>query len=308
MRAVLVIVALFVAGLGLLAAGMQGPTEARVAPSTQPQPQTQRQPLTGPELRWIRGYARWSIAVHAQGLKPTRRGLLRDCAAVLRVDAGPAPTRRLRSAAHHVERACQALAAGRPESVIADRLARADDQLTQLFLASTRLPASSQASVASRRSPALGAIAGELGGEKAEVRCWTYPDWRRVIREEAAWTDTPSEPHLVDGLADTGSGRIELLLEDCNLLERLEVEDVAARTREGLIAAADALSVFSHEIQHFRHPHAGEGAIECASAERLDDVGRALGLDGREIGLLRDAYVESVRPQLSHEYRVGCDP
>jgi hypothetical protein len=264
-------------------------------------------PLTPAELRWIRGYARWSIEVEAADLgKPAGRDGLIDCAAVLRSTAGRLPTERLREAAAFVDDACAALTSGQTETVVREDLAHADELLSPLLLSSTRLRETDEATVESRRSPVLGAIASAHAREAIEVQCWSERDWRRVIREDNAWSDTEDDYELVDGMAYLGEGRIQMLLGDCNLLGRLRDENVADRNREGLVAAAGALAVFSHEIQHFRLPDGTEAEVECAGAAALARVGRALGVDGRENDLLATVYAESIRPQLAHEYVKRC--
>lgn len=301
MRRRLVVLALVV--FALLAAAIRD-----VAADGTTAPSARSSPLTGAELRWIRGYARWSIQVDDAGLGPAGREELRDCAAVLRTSAGPAPTQRIRAAKSHVDEACSAVLDGGSRGAVDEHLARADDELARLLFASSPLRVLDEASSDSRRSGTLAAIATSRAREEIVVQCWSERDWRRVIREEAAWTDSEDEPGLIDGLAEIGSGRIELLLEDCNLLGRLRDEHVALRNREGLIAAADALSTFSHEIEHFRDPDASEADVECAAVDGMADVGRALGVDGREADLLHAVYLENVRPQLGDEYVKSCTP
>ena len=288
-----------VAGLvaGVLALGDTGGDAAGARPRV----------LTPPELRWIRGYARWAIEVYDAELgKPAVRAGLSDCDAVLRTDAGPAPTPRLREIEPLVQRACAALVAREPEERVLERLSDADDRLEPLLLSSVSLRETDDATVESRHAPALSAVASSDVGGEVEVQCWSERDWGRVIRENNAWADTHDEAAWIDGMAYWDSGRIYLLLGDCNVLGRLRHERIRDRTREGLIAAADALATFSHEIQHFVLPDATEAKVECAGAQALAHVGRALGVDGDEIQLLRSAYAESIRPQLSREYRVGA--
>ena len=298
-RLLLVLVALvsLVAGVEL-AVRTEGGTGATARPVM----------LTPPELHWLRGYASWAIAVYKADLGTAAgRARLSDCAAVLRTTAGPAPTQRLRETEPIVHEACEALVDGRQDQVF-EQISRADDRLEPLLLSSVSLPDTDEATVESRRASTLGAIASRDASTEIEVQCWSDRDWVRVVRENNAWEDTHDEAAWLDGVAYADSGRIYLLLSDCNVLGRLRDERVAERTREGLITAADALATFSHEIQHFLLPDATEAKVECAGAGALAHVGRALGLDGRENDLLRSVYAESSRPKLSAEYRSGPCP
>lgn len=264
-------------------------------------------PLSETELRWIRAYARWSIEVGDAELgTPGVRQELADCAAVLRTTAGQAPTTRLAAAQAFAEGACSALTGGRTEAVVHRRIDRADDALWPLLLATSDLPVTDEATVVSRSSAALGTIASTYVGEDVEVLCWDDSDWRRLIREENAWSDLDDDPDYVDGLAFADEGRIHMLLEDCNTLGRLPLERLADRGREALIDAADAVTVFAHELHHFLVTEGTEAEVECAAVDALPRVARAFGLDRDERELIRKTYVESVRPELADEYREAC--
>lgn len=264
-------------------------------------------PLTAPELRWIRGYARWSLEVAETPLGTAHgRSALADCAAVLRSTAGRAPTRRLREAGAFVDDACEALTSGRTQAAVEQDLARADELLSPLLLSSAQLRETDEATRESRSSIQLSAIASATANESIEVECWSDSDWHRLIREENAWSDLDDDYGLIDGIAFVEERQIQMLLVDCNLLGRLRDERVADRSREGLIDATRALAIFSHEVQHFLLPEATEAEVECAGVATLASVGRALGVDGRENDLLRTVYFQSVRPMLADEYRKGC--
>jgi hypothetical protein len=264
-------------------------------------------PLSGPELRWLRGYARWAIELEEADLsKRAVRASFADCAAVLRTTAGRAPTARLARAQAAVDDACVSLTSGVGGTAVQDELGRADELLWPLLLSASSLPEHDEATSTSRSSPSLGALAGAHAGADVEVLCWSERDWRRLIREENAWWDSQDDPLEIDGLAQPEVGRIHMLLADCNLLGRLRGERFARRSREGLIDAVYALSVLSHELQHFRLPNATEAEVECAGARALTAVGRDLGLDAAERALLPGIYAESVRPDLPDEYRRRC--
>ena len=263
--------------------------------------------LTGAELRWIRGYARWSIELE-DAVLGARAGRLpfADCAAVLRTTAGGAPTRRLEPAAAAVDHACAGITGDADEESIRADLDRADDLLAEFLLSTSELRETDEATTESRSSAMLGGIASARADADVEVLCWGDRDWRRLIREENAWSDDDDDAGLVDGLAFVEEGRIHMLLEDCNVLGRLRGERVSDRNREGLIDATRALTIFAHEIEHFRLPEGTESEVECAALVALERVGRPLGLDGDEIDLFRRVYDESVREDLDPEYRKGC--
>ncbi|NUT55457.1 MAG: hypothetical protein HOQ03_05685, partial [Thermoleophilia bacterium] len=189
---------------------------------------------------------------------------------------------------------------------IRDDLVRADELLSPFLLSRVELRETNEATEESRGSTLLSAIASAHTGEDVVVLCWSDRDWRRLIHEENAWSDGHDDAGLVDGMAFVEDGRVHMLLPDCNLLGRLRDERLADRNREGLIDATRAVTVFAHELQHFRLPEGTEAEVECAAVEQAARVGRDLGLDGEENELIHEVYGETVRPELAAEYRRPC--
>jgi len=260
-------------------------------------------PLNERELTWVRAYSAWAVTFWDEGFRPRPgAGVERVCLEQLD-DAGRAPTKRLRLAEADARRVCSDLVQG--SAVEAQEAAEAaDDSLLPLLLEEQPLAVRSGAvTTASHIDLDLGLVAGKLSGEGVEVRCWSGPDWQRFIGESNVWNGEEDDHAEIEGRADVDSGRMHLLLEHCNLIVSLRREAVESRSREGLIDAGSALMTFAHEIGHFAEPDASEAEVECASYALAARLGPELTVERAEIGLLLEAYRDSVAPTLPNEYR-----
>jgi hypothetical protein len=253
--------------------------------------------LSERELTWIRAYSRWAATFWDDGFTGGR--LCRDQLA----EAGTPPTRRLRPALAGARSVCDHVAGGATDD--AERAAEAaDDVLWPLLLEGRSLPVrSGVATSESHIDLELGLIASTLSEERVEVSCWSKADWERFVGESNAWTDGDDDFLELLGRVDVDGGRMHLRLVDCNLLVSFRREQSANRSREGLIAAGDAIMTFSHEIGHFADPDASEAEVECSAYRYVVGVGAELQLEPDEVEALVDAYRDEVAPTMPNEYR-----
>ena len=272
-------------------------------------PAAASEPLSVTELGWVREYSDWTIDVNDDEFdSPPGRELVKECRD-RREEVGTPPTERLEPAWERSAAVCpllsQAGSVRRAKDVVED----ADDLVRPLFFDSRELPLRAQRTAESRADLRLAGIASKEAEIAQEVRCWSAADWRRVVREDNAWTVVSDDPDELYGWQDSDTDRIHMRLEQCNLVHRIGQEDVFSWNREDQVEAADSISTFVHETQHVVMPDADEGEVECAAAAALSRFARRLGATSDEAVLLTRLYVTDLREELDDEYRADCgDP
>ena len=264
------------------------------------------EPLSVTELGWVREYSDWTIDVYDEEFdSPPGRELVEECRERLG-EVGPPPTDRLEPAWERSAAVCpllsQAGSLRRAKDVVEDA-----DNLVIPFIDSRELPLRAERTAESRADLRLAGIASKEAEIAQEVRCWSDPDWRRVVREDNAWQVESDDPDELYGWQDGDTDRIHMRLGQCNLLHRIGPEDVLSWDRDDQVEAADSVTTFVHEIQHLVMPDADEGQVECAAAAELSRFARRLGATSVEAARLTRLYVTDVREELDDEYRTDCD-
>ena len=162
-----------------------------------------------------------------------------------------------------------------------------------------------------RAGRTLGSPASRRTRRKAheEVRCWSDADWRRVVREDNAWTVESDDPDALYGWLDDdyrSDPHAPRSVQPCSI-----AIGPRGRARVGSrrvqVEAADSVTTFVHEIQHLVLPDADEGEVECAAAAELSRFARRLGATSVEAARLAQLYVTDLREELDDEYRADCD-
>lgn len=273
----------------------------------EPAPEAAAGALSPAELGWVREYSRWTIDVWEEelGHEPGAR-LVRECRDRL-AEVGEPPTGRLRRAADRAEAACPLLRRRGSTRRALDVIEDADALILPLLLESRSLPFRAGVGDRSRADVNLSDLASQEAETPLEVRCWSRPEWRRVVRERNAWTDSSDDSGDLLGFGDEDAARIHLPLEQCNVLARLDRADVLEWTRERRLAAADAVATLSHEIQHFVLPDAEEAEVECAALDTAGPLAAELGASAAEEDELVELYRTELYPELPDEYRGDCD-
>lgn len=287
-----------VAALGLALAG---------ASCTGDSTEADDEALTAPELRWLRAYSAWTIAVYDDELGPPPGQRLVEACTTRLEGVGPPPSERLEPTWERAAAACPLLA--RPGSVrrANDVVEAADDLVLPFFLDEQSLPLNGTPTETSRADLWLSAVASRASDSHQEVRCWTLEDWRRLVDEENAWMVQSDDAEELYGWQDGDTDRIHMRLRQCNVLHRLGRENVLAWKRADQVEAADSVVTLAHEIQHLLLPDAGEAEVECAAAETIGAVARRMGATAGEASRLAALYVTDIRDELPDEYLSSCD-
>lgn len=270
-------------------------------------PDAGSEPLSNVELGWVRAYSRWTIDVTDEkfDLGPGA-ALVRECQR--RLDAvGKPPTERLQDSAARAADVCPLLA--RPGStrrafeVVDD----ADDLIGPYLLESRLLPLRSGRTRQSRADIDFSDVASRWTTTPVEVRCWTHGEWLRMVREENAWQVATDDPENFVGFSDEETSRIDMRLDDCNLLVRLRSEDALGWGQDAQEEVADAADTLTHEIQHFLLPDADEADVICAALGTVAGVATDLGASAAEAEALARIDRTEIYPELDAEYRGGGD-
>ena len=129
-----------------------------------------------------------------------------------------------------------------------------------------------------------------------------------MIAEDNAWNDGDMDGDTLLGWQDESSDRIQLPLESCNVLSRLQQEGLARNDFLARFDAVNALGTLVHEIRHFLLPDADEAKVECAAMRSLARAGERLGLDPADAADIARFYREDVYPDQPEEYIAGGCP
>lgn len=265
-------------------------------------------PLSSAELGWVRGYSRLTIDIADENLgRVPGAALVRECRARFAA-LGEPPTDRLQPSFARAATACPLLARYGSTRRALDAIDDADELIVPYLLETRPLPLRSGITRFSRADIALSDAASGLVDIPIEVRCWTDSEWLRIVREGNARSLTTNDPEELFGFQDDDASRINLLLEQCNLLERLRSDDVLELGHEQQVDIADSVDTLAHEIQHFELPDADEAEVECAALDTAANVAAELGASVMEADALAAIGRTEIYPDLPSEYRGGrCD-
>lgn len=163
------------------------------------------------------------------------------------------------------------------------------------------LPRLAELTGESREEPTFAAIAGELAGEQATVRCWSARDWKRVSR---GYAHRNGVTFGLAGFASPFAHAIDLSPEVCTALARIRYGDGDHVPEE-----AFALNVLAHESMHLLQEDPSEAQAECWAMQRIVRVGTMLGMSSDTARRRATYYLEKVYPGQYPEYRTpDCRP
>jgi len=228
------------------------------------------------------------------------------CSADLTSAVGPPPTDRLRPALATFEQACTHLR--RFHTAILLAVFRGDASLLREAQTEARrggelllhadsglppgevrsLPVIGGDSARSRIEPRFGEVASRLAGKEVEVRCWSHPDWVRLLREEKAYTK-----HRIDedtlGFAGIDGSRVNLAPDVCDGLVDLAYHHAHPSGDDARFPLAAAVVTLSHEPQHSKGV-AVEAQAECYAIQLASGTARRLGVGGAYADGLAQLY------------------
>jgi hypothetical protein len=237
-----------------------------------------------------------------------------SCGSDLRFRIGPPPTRRLQNAYALFQHACiymtsfgrllrDALASGNVGAVPADEadasqaselLIRADDSLPPGEV--RRLPMIAGESTVSRIEPRFGALASALAGHPVEVRCWSARDWRRLLREEKAYTVNHIDEGTL-GFAGIDGQRNNLAPDVCDNLVALAYRHLQPNDDPARLLLAQAVDTLTHEPQHSKGI-AVEAQAECYAIQLMTGTAEKLGASPAYAASLQRLYWEHYDQEL----------
>jgi hypothetical protein len=132
------------------------------------------------------------------------------------------------------------------------------------------------------------------------VRCWSLPDWVKVLRRFQAYTGGPA-PDLIGFVIKPRD--VSLSPGACKALDEFAYEHARPRDRSGLDDLAEGLNALAHESQHIAHPRSSEAVVQCYGVQSIRAVAELLGGDERYGLALAHAYFRDIYPELPAAYR-----
>jgi hypothetical protein len=231
---------------------------------------------TAAELSWLKQLGSWNTRLvrGLQGSAVTESSApapLRACEADLVGKVGPPPTARLLRAFETFRRACRSLRRG--DAAGGQFLLQADQMLPPGEV--RNLSVISGNTSLSRVEPRFGRIASTLAGKAIEARCWSTPDWDRLMREERIYTGGHLGSDML-GFAGISGDRVNLAPDVCSALVDLAYKGARPTDEASLLLLAAAVVTLSHEPQHSRGV-AREAVAECNAIQVAQRTAMKLG-------------------------------
>jgi hypothetical protein len=277
---------------------------------------------TQAELTWLEKLGAWDQRLmrglrHGRGLGPTV-----TCTSDLLRRVGPPPSERLRIAQAAFGRACKHLE--RFEKVVtlanyqgSDREIRAAQvearRASALLLKADQmlppgevraLPVIGGDSAESRIEPRFGRIASVLAGKELAVRCWSGPDWRRLIREEGIYTRGLLGSDTL-GFAGIYGDRANLGPNVCASLVALTYRGARPTGEAARLLLATAVVTLSHEPQHSKGV-VQESVAECNAIQLAHRTAAKLGASREFAAALVRTYWRHYKEQLPAYRSLEC--
>lgn len=231
---------------------------------------------------------------------------IRACGSTFGAAVGRAPTPRLRDSERGFRESCASFREGvdlmlraldEQDPDVADRAREAIEEAAKdSAVAAGALPPGEKQALprrgglteTSRIEPKLSRAAGAVAGKNVEVRCWSGPDWRKLMVEERAYTRGKVNESVL-GFASAGGARLSLAPTICRDLTRLAYEQARPAAAERLHALALAVATLAHESVHVSGI-ADEATAECHGIQLSERAARALGIERRLARRLKEAY------------------
>jgi hypothetical protein len=269
---------------------------------------------SAPEFdRVLRGEPR-AVARYRRVLAP-----IRACGAALHERVGRGPTPRLRDSERSFRRSCldfrrgvdlMLRAVSEQDAELADDAREAIEAAAKgsAVAAGTLPPGEKQtlprrggAVELSRIEPNFSRAAGLVAGKRAEVRCWSERDWRRLMVEESVYTRGKVNASVL-GFASAGGVRLSLSPSTCRDLSRLVYRRERPADERGRLSLALALVTLAHESVHLAGV-ADEQTAECQGIQLAERAAtRGLGIDRAFARRLVELYWENY-PKVPLVYR-----
>ncbi|HVM18016.1 MAG TPA: hypothetical protein VM290_10590 [Gaiellaceae bacterium] len=248
---------------------------------------------------------------------------LRTCGDDLRETLARPPDARHRRTVQLLQQACRAFRAGAEadaRALVADTealvsAARRWSEGTALLAQANRalprplpidalpLPSVGAAVSFSRVEPELTRAAREVLGRDAEARCWSEPDWKRLVAGQQDGGEG-----VIWAYAVIHTSTVHLSPWVCDDLNALLYGGARPDDDDELLLLAASVQTFAHEVLHLAEG-SNEAVVECVAIQRVRPIAELLGLDEEEGARLAEAYWEEIYPDMPAEYRSdACRP
>jgi hypothetical protein len=261
-----------------------------------------------------------TLVLHTRALEPVN-----GCSAQLSSQVGSAPSERLQRAFDTFRRACTHLQRFYNAATLAIhqgqdyeiRQAQEEAQRgSEVLLEADQmvppgevddLPVIGGDTGRSRVEPRFGRVASRLAGKDVEARCWSMPDWRRLMREERTYTGGRVGSDTL-GFAGINGNRVNLAPDVCQSLVDLAYNGVRPQDEAARLMLAAAVVTLSHEAQHSKGI-AREAEAECNAIQVAHRTAIKLGASRTYAASLVHAYWahydEELKAYRSAECRKG---
>ena len=173
------------------------------------------------------------------------------------------------------------------------------------------LPVMAGSRAVSHVEPRFSAVLSDLAGHRAEARCWSEADWRRLSRQRSAWPRHARRLGPWSAYASPAHDQAHFSPTLCAVLSRVVYQHVSVWDDEWPGAVAFAVATLAHESQHLRGI-LNEAKAECYGLQEIPRTAQLLGrtqAEGRYLARLywRDDYNDPDRDSayVSTECRDG---
>jgi hypothetical protein len=151
------------------------------------------------------------------------------------------------------------------------------------------LPALTGPRAQSHVEPRLSAVLSELAGHRAEARCWSSADWRRLSRQRSSWPRHERRLGPWSAYASPAHDEAHFSPTLCAILSRLTYRDIPVWDDEWPSALAFSVATLAHEAQHLRGI-LNEAKAECYGMQAITQTAQLLGRTIIEGGYLAELY------------------
>ena len=164
----------------------------------------------------------------------------------------------------------------------------------RLLVNRVTLPRQGGRSTESRIEPRFSRAASALVKDDVEVRCWSVPDWRRVVPEYVVFTGYPESTSA--GFAS--SGRANLNPGACKSLVALAYRRRPAANRD----LADSVQLLAYTAERIAGPEQLSSQTQCYAMQDIRPLARSLGATRSLANRLTRTFWTDIYPTMD-EYR-----
>jgi len=138
------------------------------------------------------------------------------------------------------------------------------------------LPVMTGSRAASHVEPRFSAVVSDLAGRRAEARCWSEADWRRLSRQRSTWPRRARRLGPWSAYASPANDEAQFSPTLCAVLSRVVYEHIPVWDDEWPAADAFAVATLAHEAQHL-HGILNEAKAECYGMQAITRTAQLLG-------------------------------